>query len=76
MLSARQFAVLFVLTDNAEPAELDRANVEALVERQRALLERRKPDHSYAPVSMQEGASPEASDPIHAYGRKMALTAH
>jgi len=69
VLSARQFAVLLVLTDNAEPDELDRANVEALVERQLTRFEGRE-------SSPEEGASIEASGPIHAHGRKVSSTAH
>ncbi|WP_152545551.1 hypothetical protein [Ralstonia pickettii] len=76
MLSARQFAVLLLLTDNAEPCELDRANGEALVERQLTRFEGREPDHRYAPVSPLEDASLEASDPIHAQDRKVSSTAH
>lgn len=53
MLSPHEFAVLLLINDSAESCELDRADVEALIERQLVTLERCGPDHSYAQVTPQ-----------------------
>ena len=44
VLSTHEFAVLLLVNDGAEPDELDRADVEALIERQLVTLEHRGPD--------------------------------
>ena len=52
MLSPHEFAVLLLVNDGAESDGLDRADVEALIERQLVTLERRGPDHCYARVTL------------------------
>lgn len=52
VLSPHEFAVLLLVNDGAESDDLDRADVEALIERQLVTLERRGPDHSYARVTL------------------------
>ncbi len=53
VLSPHEFAVLLLVNDSAEACELDRADIETLVERQLVTLERRGPNHSYAQLTIQ-----------------------
>nr|CCA82036.1 conserved hypothetical protein [blood disease bacterium R229] len=52
-MSPHEFAVLLLVRDNAETCELDRADIEALIERQLVTVERRGPNHSYARLTIQ-----------------------
>ncbi|WP_404943875.1 hypothetical protein [Ralstonia solanacearum] len=53
VLSPHEFAVLLLVNDSAEACELDRADIETLIERQLVTLERRGPNHSYARLTIQ-----------------------
>ncbi|CAG2161240.1 hypothetical protein [Cupriavidus numazuensis] len=53
MLSHHEFATLVLLNGNPHPAELDQADLEALLARQLITLERLGPDHSRPHVTIQ-----------------------
>ncbi len=76
MLSPHEFAVLLLVNDGVESTELDRADVEALIERQLVTLERRGPDHSYARVTLQGYAFLKASGHVRSSGRRVAVVPH
>jgi len=76
VLSPHEFAVLLLVNDGAEPAELDRADVEALIERQLVTLERRGPDRCYAQVTLQGYAFLKASGLVRAGARRVADAVH
>ncbi|TXD56085.1 hypothetical protein FUT88_20285 [Ralstonia sp. TCR112] len=76
MLSPHEFAVLLLVNDGAESDDLDRADVEALVERQLVTLERRGPDHSYARVTLQGYVLLKASGHVRTIGRRAVAVPH
>ncbi|MGM3277742.1 hypothetical protein [Ralstonia sp. 24A2] len=77
VLSPHEFAVLLLVNDGAEPDELDRADVEALIERQLVTLEHRGPDRCYARVTLQGYVFLKASGHVRSSGRRLAAaTAH
>ena len=76
VLSPHEFAVLLLVNDGAESDDLDRADVEALIERQLVTLERRGPDHSYARVTLQGYALLKASGHVRTYGRRTMAVSH
>lgn len=53
MLSPHEFAVLLLVNDNVESRELDRADVEALIEHKLVTLERQGSTAAYARVTAQ-----------------------
>lgn len=53
MLSPHEFAVLLLVNDSAESHDLDRADVEALIEHKLVTLERQGLDQVYARVTAQ-----------------------
>lgn len=76
MLSPHEFAVLLLVNEGTEAEDLDRADVEALIERQLVTLERSDPDHCYARVTLQGYAFLKASGHVRASGRRVAALAH
>lgn len=76
VLSPHEFAVLLLVNDGAESDDLDRADVEALIERQLVTLERRSPDQCYARVTLQGYVFLKASGHVRASGRRVAAVPH
>ena len=76
MLSPHEFAVLLLVSDGAESDDLDRADVEALIERQLVTLERRGPDRCYARVTLQGYVFLKASGHARTTGRRDAAVPH
>lgn len=76
MLSPHEFAVLLLVNDRAESHELDRADVEALIEHKLVTLERHEPDCSYAQVTAQGYAFLKACGRVHAGGRRTLTVTH
>ncbi|CAJ0699356.1 hypothetical protein R11007_03021 [Ralstonia holmesii] len=76
VLSPHEFAVLLLVNDGAESDDLDRADVEALIERQLVTLERRGPDHSYARVTLQGYVLLKASGHVRTSGRRSMAASH
>ncbi|MBL4779244.1 MULTISPECIES: hypothetical protein [Ralstonia] len=70
MLSPHEFAVLLLVNDSAESRELDRADVEALIEHKLVTLERQGLDHVYARVTAQGHALLKAFGHARAGGRR------
>lgn len=76
MLSPHEFAVLLLVNDGAESAELDQADVEALIERQLVTLECQGPDRCYARVTLQGYVFLKASGHVRTSGRRTAADLH
>lgn len=76
MLSPHEFAVLLLVNDGAESDDLDRADVEALIERQLVTLERRGPNRCYARVTLQGYILLKASGHVRSSGRRAAAVPH
>lgn len=76
MLSPHEFAVLLLVNEGAEAADLDRADVDALIERQLVTLERRSPDQCYARVTLQGYVFLKASGHVRSSGRRVAAMSH
>lgn len=76
MLSPHEFAVLLLVNDSVESRELDRADVEALIEHKLVTLERQELGHIYARVTAQGHALLKAFGHAHAGGRPTAACIH
>jgi hypothetical protein len=76
VLSPHEFAVLLLVNVGAEAAELDRADVEALIEHQLVTLERRGPDRCYVRVTLQGYAFLKASGHVRASGQRAVAAVH
>jgi|GEM_PF-600992 len=76
VLSPHEFAVLLLVNEGAEAADLDRADVEALIERQLVTLERRGPDRCYARVTLQGYVFLKASGHVRTVARRVAAVPH
>ncbi|RDK02606.1 hypothetical protein DN412_40430 [Cupriavidus lacunae] len=66
MLSHHEFATLVLLNDNSDPAELDRADLQALCARQLVTLERLGPNRSRPQVTIQGYVVLKALDRVRA----------
>lgn len=76
MLSPHEFAVLLLVNDSAESHELDRADVEALIEQKLVTLERQGLDQAYARVTAQGRALLKAFGHARAGERRTSAYAH
>jgi len=76
VLSPHEFAVLLLVNEGTEAADLDRADVEALIEHKLVTLERRGPDHCYARVTLQGYVFLKASGHVRSSGRRVAAVPH
>ncbi|MDO3622835.1 hypothetical protein Q3O98_17280 [Ralstonia pseudosolanacearum] len=76
MLSPHEFAVLLLVNDSAESSELDRADVEVLIERKLVTLECYEPDRCYAQVTPQGTEFLKACGHVRASGRKTPACVH
>ncbi|MCO5400423.1 hypothetical protein [Ralstonia soli] len=76
MLSPHEFAVLLLVNDGAASDDLDRADVEALIERQLVTMECRGPDNCYARVTLQGYALLKASGHVRSSGRRAVAVSH
>lgn len=76
MLSPHEFAVLLLVNDSAESHDLDRADVEALIERQLVTLEQQGPGQCFARVTAQGHAFLKACGHAPGRGQRTAPTTH
>lgn len=76
MLSHHEFAVLLLVNDSGEPRDLDRADIEALIERKLVTLEHHGPDRCYAQVTPQGAAFLKACGHARVGGRRTSPTVH
>jgi len=73
VLSPHEFAVLLLVNDGAASDDLDRADVEALIERQLVTLECRGPNRCYARVTLQGYVLLKASGHVRTSRRAVAV---
>ncbi|QOK87891.1 hypothetical protein HF907_15320 [Ralstonia pseudosolanacearum] len=76
MLSPHEFAVLLLVDDSTESSELDRADVEALIERKLVTLECYEPDRCYARVTARGQAFLYACGHVRAGARRTSFAFH
>ncbi|MHC6071182.1 hypothetical protein ACYT89_01120 [Ralstonia solanacearum] len=76
VLSPHEFAVLLLVNDSAESRELDRADIEALIEHKLVTLERQGLDQVYARVTAQGHALLKAFGHLRTSERRMPACVH
>ena len=76
VLSPHEFAVLLLVNDGVASDDLDRADMEALIEQELVTLERRGPDRCYARVTLQGYVFLKASGHARPGARRVAAAPH